>query len=100
MCQATLIVFGRWAMRISVFGMGYVGAVSAACLASDGHTVIGVDKNAAKVDLIAHGKSPIIETGIDALIAEAHAQGRLTATNSATDAVQASELSLVCVGTP
>jgi GDP-mannose 6-dehydrogenase len=87
-------------MHISVFGMGYVGAVSAACLASDGHTVIGVDKNAAKIDLINHGKSPIIETGIDALIQTAQSQGKLRATADAADAIAASELSLVCVGTP
>src|SRR5665213_374948 len=87
-------------MHISVFGMGYVGAVSAACLASDGHTVIGVDKNAAKIDLINGGKSPIIETGIDALIQTAQSQGKLRATADAADAIESSELSLVCVGTP
>ncbi len=87
-------------MRVSVFGMGYVGAVSAACLASDGHTIIGVDKNTTKTDLINRGKSPIIETGIDELIASGAAQGRLSATTDAAAAIRATELSLVCVGTP
>ena len=87
-------------MRISVFGLGYVGAVSAACLASDGHVVVGVDKNETKVDLINQGKSPIIETGIDALVQKSHAEGRLSATTDAISAVQSTEISLVCVGTP
>jgi GDP-mannose 6-dehydrogenase len=87
-------------MRVSVFGMGYVGAVSAACLASDGHAIVGVDKNETKVGLINQGKSPIIETGIDALVQTAHSQGRLSATTDATQAIHSTELSLVCVGTP
>ncbi|MGH8286205.1 MAG: nucleotide sugar dehydrogenase [Steroidobacteraceae bacterium] len=87
-------------MRISVFGLGYVGAVSAACLASDGHEVVGVDKNAAKVDLINAGRSPIIETGIDQLITSGHAAGRLLATTDAAEAIRRSDVSLVCVGTP
>ncbi|MBS0613756.1 MAG: nucleotide sugar dehydrogenase, partial [Proteobacteria bacterium] len=87
-------------MRISVFGLGYVGAVSAACLAADGHTVVGVDKNQTKVDLINAGKSPIIEAGVDALTATAHAQKRLSAATAAAAAIEQTELSLVCVGTP
>jgi GDP-mannose 6-dehydrogenase len=87
-------------MRVSVFGLGYVGAVSAACLASDGNTVIGVDKNSTKVDLINQGRSPIIETGIDAMILTAHAGGTLRASTDATEAILSSELTLVCVGTP
>jgi GDP-mannose 6-dehydrogenase len=87
-------------MRLSVFGMGYVGAVSSACLAADGHTVVGVDKNQTKVDLINHGKSPIIEHGIDELIRDAHTAGRLQATADAAEAISSTELSLVCVGTP
>ena len=87
-------------MRVSVFGLGYVGAVSAACIASEGHTVIGVDKNATKVGLINDGKSPIVEAGVDELIAAAHTQGRLRATTDSRDAVDSSDLSLVCVGTP
>lgn len=87
-------------MRISVFGLGYVGAVSAACLASDGNTVIGVDKNRTKVDLINQGKSPIIETGVDALIQSTSAAGRLSATVDAARAIAGTEMSLVCVGTP
>jgi GDP-mannose 6-dehydrogenase len=87
-------------MRVSVFGLGYVGAVSAACIASQGHTVIGVDKNDTKVSLIQGGKSPIVEAGVDDLIASAHREGRLSATSDSAQAVRDSELSLVCVGTP
>ncbi len=87
-------------MRVSVFGLGYVGAVSAACLAADGHVVVGVDRNATKVDLLNSGKSPIIETGIDEMIRSAHAEGRLNATSDASEAIRSTELSLVCVGTP
>jgi GDP-mannose 6-dehydrogenase len=87
-------------MKISVFGLGYVGTVSAACLASDGHIVIGVDKNPAKVDLVRRGKAPIIESGIDALIERSHSQSRLRATTNSVEAIDDSELSLICVGTP
>ncbi len=87
-------------MRISVFGIGYVGAVSSACLARLGHRVIGVDANPLKVDLINQGRSPIVETAIDELIADAVAQGRLSATTNGAEAVAATDLSLICVGTP
>lgn len=87
-------------VRISIFGLGYVGAVSAGCLASDGHDVIGVDPNSTKVDLINSGVTPIIETDIGEMIAAAVAAGRLRATNSVREAVMSSDLSLVCVGTP
>ncbi len=87
-------------MRISIFGLGYVGTVSAACLVADGHEVIGVDKNPTKVELINAGRSPIIEADVDALIAKAHAAGRLRATDDARLAVNESEMSIVCVGTP
>ncbi|MGF1502936.1 MAG: nucleotide sugar dehydrogenase [Paracoccaceae bacterium] len=87
-------------MRIAVFGLGYVGVVSAACLARDGHRVIGVDPQPAKTELIAAGKSPIVEAYVGELIAEAVAQGRLTATSDPDVAVAESEASLVCVGTP
>ncbi len=87
-------------MKISIFGLGYVGCVSAACLAHEGHTVIGVDINPLKVELIAAGRSPIIEPGLDALIAEGVREGRLTATQDSTAAIHATDLSLICVGTP
>ncbi len=87
-------------MRVSVFGLGYVGAVCAACLARDGHDVVGVDSNPTKVDQINRGRSPIIEPGIEALIAEGHARERLCATTDAEKAVRDSDISLVCVGTP
>ena len=87
-------------MRISIFGLGYVGTVSAACLVAEGHEVIGVDKNATKVGLINAGRSPIIEAGVEAMIGEAHAAGRLRGTDDAQLAVNASEMSIVCVGTP
>lgn len=87
-------------MRISVFGLGYVGTVSAACLAADGHEVIGVDKNQIKVSLINAGRSPIIEADVDALIDEAHLADRLRATDDARLAIDNSDMSIVCVGTP
>lgn len=88
------------ASRISIFGLGYVGAVSAACLARDGHTVIGVDPNQTKVDLINEGKSPIVEHGLDELIRDGVAGGRLSAVTDAASAVAGSDISFVCVGTP
>ena len=87
-------------MRISVFGLGYVGCVSAACFASAGDTVIGVDINPVKVDIINSGKSPIVEPGIGDLIQQSVASGALSATTETPRALQASEVSLVCVGTP
>jgi GDP-mannose 6-dehydrogenase len=87
-------------MKISVLGLGYVGAVSAGCLARDGHEVIGVDPEGTKVDLINAGKTPIIETDIGTIIAEQVAAGRLRATTELADAVRQTDLSLVCVGTP
>ena len=87
-------------MRISVFGLGYVGVVSAACLAKDGHTVIGMDPNETKASLINGGRSPIIEAEVEGLIAEAVTQGRLLATADAKTAVAQTDISLICVGTP
>jgi GDP-mannose 6-dehydrogenase len=87
-------------MNIAVFGLGYVGVVSAACLARDGHEVIGVDPQAEKVRLVEDGRAPIVEPGVAELIAAARAAGHLRATTDAAEAVAASETSLVCVGTP
>ena len=87
-------------MRISVFGLGYVGVVSSACQAKDGHTVIGVDPNLTKVDLINSGRSPIVEAEVDELVGEAVKNGRLTATSDPHSAVVDSDISLICVGTP
>jgi GDP-mannose 6-dehydrogenase len=87
-------------MRIAVFGLGYVGAVSAACLARDGHEVVGVDLKASKVSMINDGKTPIVEKYVGEMIADGANSGRLRATQSAAEAVAASELSLICVGTP
>jgi len=87
-------------MRISVMGLGYVGAVAAACLAKDGHEVIGVDPQQTKVDLINAGQTPIIEKDIGEIIAEQVAAGHLVATTDVKSAVAATDLSLVCVGTP
>jgi len=85
---------------ISIFGLGYVGAVSLACLVRDGHKVVGVDIDDTKLDLIRKGYSPIIEEGMPELMADAASSGRVTVTNSATEAVHGTELSFVCVGTP
>jgi GDP-mannose 6-dehydrogenase len=87
-------------MKISIFGLGYVGCVSAACFAKDGHEVVGVDVSTNKVEIINSGGSPIVEPGIAELIAEATASGHLKATTDSAAAIVASEVSLICVGTP
>lgn len=87
-------------MNVSVFGLGYVGSVTAACLASEGHDVIGVDVNSLKVDPLTKGKSPILEKGLDELVQDVVGRGKLVATHDASMAVMESEISLVCVGTP
>jgi GDP-mannose 6-dehydrogenase len=87
-------------LKISIFGLGYVGTVSAGCLAKNGHEVIGVDPVATKVDLINSGRCPIIEADIAEIIALGAAQGRLRATSDVELAVRETEISLVCVGTP
>ena len=87
-------------MKICVLGLGYVGAVSAGCLAKDGHEVIGVDPERTKVELINSGRSPIIEKDIGDIIREQVAAGRLSATTEVSHAVRHTDLALVCVGTP
>lgn len=87
-------------MRISIFGLGYVGCVGAACLAKLGHTVIGVDVNENKVRLINEGKPTIIEEGIAELCAEAHSKGLMSATMDVREAVRATNVSFIVVGTP
>ena len=87
-------------MKVSVFGLGYVGCVSAASLAGDGHVVIGVDVNQQKVDAVNAGRSPIVEPGLDDLLQQGVAQGRLSATTDTASAIHDSDVSLLCVGTP
>ena len=87
-------------MKISIFGLGYVGAVSAGVLAAEGHSVVGVDPNQTKVDLINSGQSPIIEKELPELIEKAVKDSHLTATISAKEAVATTDISLLCVGTP
>src|SRR5204863_180506 len=93
-------ISGRHAVKVSVFGLGYVGSVSAAALAADGHHVVGVDVNPDKVAAVNTGHSPIVEPGLNELLAQAVAEGRLRATTDTADAVRDTEVSLVCVGTP
>ena len=85
---------------VSVFGLGYVGCVSAACLASRGHRVVGVDVNTDKVESLRRGRSPVVEEKIGELTAEVVARGDLTVTTDARAAVLSTDMSLVCVGTP
>lgn len=87
-------------MKISVFGMGYVGVVSGACLVRDGHDVMGVDPVQSKVDDLAKGHSPIQEPGVPELLAAGHAAGRLSASTDPADGVNDAEVVWVCVGTP
>jgi GDP-mannose 6-dehydrogenase len=87
-------------MKVAVFGLGYVGTVTAAGLASRGHEVVGVDVDALKVEAIRHGRSPVVEPGIDEQIADGVTSGRLRATSDAREAVDRADVSLICVGTP
>ncbi len=87
-------------MKISVFGIGYVGAVTSACLCDSGHEVIALDKDKVKVDCFKDGRTPIIEADLDRLIAENVKNGRLKATMDVQEAIEQSEISLICVGTP
>lgn len=88
------------AMRISIFGLGYVGAVCAGCLSARGHEVVGVDVSKAKIDLINQGKSPIVEPGLEELLAQGIQNGRLRGTNDFAQAIRDTEVSLIAVGTP
>ena len=85
--------------RISIFGLGYVGSVSAACLADRGATVLGVDVSDLKVEMINAGQSPIVEEGLGDLVAAGVAAGRLSATSDVAAAIASTDMSLICVGT-
>ena len=87
-------------MRVSVFGLGYVGCVTSACLAAAGHEVLGVDVNRDKVDMINGAMPPLVEPGLGELLAEVVGAKRLQATMSSEEAVRATDLALICVGTP
>ena len=87
-------------MKVAVFGLGYVGTVTAAGLASHGHEVVGVDVDHVKVDAIRDGRSPVVEPGIEEQLADGVRSGRLKATTDARDALDRADVSLICVGTP
>ncbi|MDG5467425.1 nucleotide sugar dehydrogenase [Deltaproteobacteria bacterium IMCC39524] len=87
-------------MRVSIFGLGYVGVVSAGCLSSDGHYVVGVDNQKTKIDMIESGHSPIIEPGLADLIKRGKSSGNLKATEDVQKAISETDISLICVGTP
>jgi GDP-mannose 6-dehydrogenase len=85
---------------ISVFGLGYVGSVTSACFASKGHKVVGIDVSKDKVELMASGRTPILEPGIQEIINDSHTKGQLSATMDVAMAVRETEISFICVGTP
>ncbi len=87
-------------MRISIFGLGYVGAVTAGCLTKQGHSIVGVDVHPQKVESFNAGIPPIIESGLDELLKEAKTKGLLRATTNCEEAIASTDLSIVCVGTP
>src|SRR5216117_1078148 len=87
-------------MKVSIFGLGYVGCVTAACLAKDGHEVIGVDVVPGKVKRLSEGLPTVVETGIDELITQAGKSGKIAATLDGHSAVMDSTASIICVGTP
>lgn len=87
-------------MNISIFGLGYVGVVTAACLSKNGNKIIGVDVNKTKVDLLNEGVSPIVEKDLQELLKEGKSKGLISATTDVSSAIKASELSIICVGTP
>jgi GDP-mannose 6-dehydrogenase len=98
--EASLRRVAEHCMKISVIGLGYVGAVSAACLARRGHQVVGVDVNPRKVALVNDGQAPVLEPGLPEALARASKSGRLRATADAAEAVRTTDISLMCVGTP
>jgi GDP-mannose 6-dehydrogenase len=87
-------------MKVAVFGLGYVGSVTAAALARDGHEVVGVDVSRPKIELVLAGRAPVLEPGLEAIMAAAVRTGRLRATEDPGDALAGAEISLICVGTP
>jgi GDP-mannose 6-dehydrogenase len=87
-------------MKVSIFGLGYVGCVCAACLVKDGHAVVGVDVNPQKLELMRAGRAPLVEPGLDELVAEAVRSGRLRVCHDSHAAVIESDMTLICVGTP
>lgn len=87
-------------MRVLTWGLGYVGTVSAACLAQLGHEVIGVEPNLSKVKMLNAGQSPVKEPGLDSLVSKTVAEGRLRATSDGISLVPWADVSLICVGTP
>ena len=87
-------------MRVSVFGLGYVGSVSAACLAQNGHEVIGLDVNPEKLTMVSSGRAPVIENGLDSLIREAVNRDSVRVTSDSRAAIHDSDVSIICVGTP
>jgi GDP-mannose 6-dehydrogenase len=87
-------------MRIAIYGLGYVGLTGAICLASEGHDIVGVDVSEDKVRQIASGASPIREPGLDAMLAEALAKGRIRCTTDPVEPARTSDMAIVCVGTP
>ncbi|HTQ96822.1 MAG TPA: UDP-glucose/GDP-mannose dehydrogenase family protein [Candidatus Acidoferrum sp.] len=86
--------------KVSIFGLGYVGSVTAACLAKQGHSIVGVDLSAAKVALLEAGQSPIVEAELDQIVKTARSESRLRATTDTRSAITDTEISLICVGTP
>lgn len=87
-------------MHVALFGLGYVGSVTATCLAARGHRVVGVDTDTGKVAALNDARAPVIEPGLDELVVQGIASGALRATDTAADGLAGSDLSLVCVGTP
>lgn len=85
---------------VSIFGLGYVGSVTAGCLGHKGHRIVGVDVNPAKVEAFEAGRSPVLEPGLEDLLQETREQGRLTATTDTVQAVKETQISFICVGTP
>ena len=87
-------------MKIAIFGLGYVGSTAAGCIASQGHTVVGVDPSASKVEALNAGRAPVYEPGLDELVGKARAQGLISAATELTDELDDADLAIVCVGTP
>jgi GDP-mannose 6-dehydrogenase len=87
-------------VKVAIFGLGYVGSTAAGCIASQGHTIIGVDVSEAKVSALNAGRAPVYEPGLDDLIAAAHADGRVKAVTKLADELDDADIAIVCVGTP